>query len=146
MKAPSEVNIVIGTIGQDAHVVGATILAHALREAGFNVAHIGAVCSQEEFVNATKETAADSVWVSSLYGMGLLDCQGLRERLTEAGLGHILLYVGGLLVATELPWDKTERRFKEMGFDRVYPPGTRPEVPIADLKKDLGLEPASSVV
>ena len=140
MKKPSEVNVVLGTIGSDAHVVGATLLAHALREAGFNVTHIGAVCSQEEFVNAAKETAADSVWVSSLYGMGLLDCEGLKDRLTEAGLGHVLLYAGGLLVATELTWEETGRRFKEIGFDRVYPPATRPEVPIADLKKDLGIK------
>jgi len=140
MKKPSEVNVVMGTIGSDAHIVGATILAHALRETGFNVTHIGSVCTQEEFVNAAKETAADSVWVSSLYGMGLLDCEGLREKLVEAGLGHVLLYIGGLLIATELTWGETAKRFKDMGFDRVYPPRTYPEVPIADLKKDLGIE------
>ena len=26
------------------------------------------------------------------------------------------------------------QRFKEMGFDKVYPPGTSPETTIADLK------------
>jgi len=131
--------VVIGTIGSDAHIVGATILTHALKKAGFNVHHIGAICSQEEFVNAAKETAADSVWVSSLYGMGLLDCEGLKEKLVEAGLGHVLLYVGGLLTATELTWEETERRFKDMRFDRVYPSSTKPDKPIADLKKDLGI-------
>ncbi|MBA7705279.1 Glutamate mutase sigma subunit [subsurface metagenome] len=131
--------VVIGTIGSDCHIVGATILAYALREAGFNVHHIGAICSQEEFVNAAKETAADAVWVSSLYGMGLLDCVGLKESLVEAGLGHVTLYVGGLLTATELAWEETERRFKDMGVDRVYPSATKPDKPIADLKKDLGI-------
>ena len=131
--------VVLGTIGSDCHVVGATLLAHALREAGFNVAHIGAICTQEEFADAAKETAADAIWVSSLYGMGLLDCEGLKEKLIEAGLGHVLLYVGGLLIATELPWEETEKRFKDMGFNRVYPPGTTPDKPIADLKKDLAI-------
>ena len=140
MKKPEEVNIVIGTIGSDAHIVGATLLTHSLRESGFNVTHIGAVCSQEEFVNAAKETAADSIWVSSLYGMGLIDCEGLKDKLVESGLGKVLLYIGGLLVATKLDWEETENRFKEMGFDRVYPPGTLPETPVADLKKDLGIE------
>jgi methylaspartate mutase sigma subunit len=139
MKKPEEVNIVIGTIGSDAHIVGATLLSHALRESGFNVTHIGAVCSQEEFVNAAMETAADSIWVSSLYGMGLIDCEGLKDKLVEAGLGKALLYIGGLLVATARDWEETENRFKRMGFDRVYPPGTLPEKPIADLKNDLGI-------
>ena len=131
--------VVLGTIGSDCHVVGATLLAHALREAGFNVAHLGAICTQEEFINAAEETAADAIWVSTLYGMGLLDCEGLKEKLIEAGLGHVLLYVGGLLIATELPWEETEKRFKDMGFNRVYPPGTTPDKPIADLKKDLAI-------
>ncbi len=132
--------VILGTIGSDCHVVGATLLAHALRQAGLNVVHLGAICSQEEFVDAARETAADAVWVSSLYGMGLLDCEGLKEKMVEAGLGDVLLYVGGLLVATELPWEETEKRFKDMGFNRVYPPGTTADKPIADLKKDLGMQ------
>ena len=135
----SKKTVVIGTVGSDAHIVGATLLAHALREAGLNVVHIGAICSQEEFINAAKETAADAIWISSLYGMGLLDCEGFKAKLIEAGLDHVLLYIGGLLTATELSWEETERRFKDMGFNRVYPPGTMPEKPIADLKKDLAI-------
>ena len=131
--------VVLGTIGSDCHVVGATLLTHALREAGLHVVHLGAICTQEEFVDAARETAADAIWVSSLYGMGLLDCEGLKDKLIEAGLEHVLLYVGGLLVATELPWEETEKRFKDMGFNRVYPPGTTPDKPIADLKKDLAI-------
>ncbi|MFC1980858.1 methylaspartate mutase subunit S [Chloroflexota bacterium] len=129
--------VVLGTIGYDAHIVGATLLAHALREAGFNVIHLGSIVTQEEFVDAAKETAADAICVSSIYGMGLLDCEGFKDKLVEAGLGQVILYIGGLLTATELTWEETERRFKEMGFDRVYPPGTLPDRPIADLKKDL---------
>ena len=135
----SKKTVVLGTIGSDCHVVGATLLAHALREAGLHVVHLGAICTQEEFVDAARETAADAIWVSSLYGMGLLDCEGLKDKLIEAGLEHVLLYVGGLLVATELPWEETEKRFKDMGFNRVYPPGTTPDKPIADLKKDLAI-------
>ena len=131
--------VIIGTIGLDAHIVGATILAHALREAGFNVIHLGAIVTQEEFVNATKETAAVAICVSSIYGMGLLDCEGFKDKLIEAGLDHVKLYVGGLLTAAKLDWEETERRFKELGFDRVYPPGTLPDRPIADLRKDLAV-------
>jgi methylaspartate mutase sigma subunit len=36
-------------------------------------------------------------------------------------------------------WEPTEKKFLDMGFDRVYPPGTLPETSIKDLKHDLGL-------
>ena len=34
-------------------------------------------------------------------------------------------------------FDEVEKRFHAMGFDRVFGPGTAPEVTIAALKKDL---------
>ena len=38
------------------------------------------------------------------------------------------------------PFDEVEKRFKEMGFDRSFPPGTPPEVDIEALKQDLHVE------
>lgn len=131
--------VVLGTIGADAHVVGIWILRRALTEAGFKVAYLGAVVPQQEFIDAAVETKADAILVSSVYGMGVLDCEGMREKCIEAGLKDILLYVGGILIATEEDWAKTEKRFQDMGFNRVYPPQTLPSTAIADLKKDLGI-------
>ena len=51
------------------------------------------------------------------------DCRGLREKCNEAGLNHILLYVGGNIVVGKQPFDEVEARFKKMGFDRVFGPG-----------------------
>jgi len=93
--------------------------------------------SQEEFIEAAIESAADAILVSSLYGHGELDCQGFREKCDEAGLKGILLYVGGNIVVGKQPFEEVEKRFKEMGFDRVFGPGTPPEVTIEALRKDL---------
>lgn len=131
-------NLVIGTIGHDAHVIGAYVLTYALREAGFNVVNLGAMVSQEEFVAAAVETKADAILVSSLYGMGILDCEGLRDKMDEAGLQNVLLYAGGILTTEEQPWEEVALRFEKMGFKRAYPPGTMPDEFIADLKKDIG--------
>ena len=131
--------VVLGTIGVDAHVVGIYILRRALIEAGFKVAYLGAVVPPQDFIDAAVETKASSIWISSLYGMGMLDAADIKDRCTEAGLGTILLYIGGMLVATDEDWSITEKRFKDMGFDQVYPPRTLPSVPIADLKQDLGI-------
>jgi methylaspartate mutase sigma subunit len=133
--------VVLGTMGSDAHVVGIYILRQALTEAGFEVAYLGSVVSQEEFIGAAIETKADAIWVSSLYGMALLDVEGFRDKCTEAGLKDIILYIGGLLTSTDEGWEWTEKQFKALGFNRIYPPETLPAIPIADLKKDLGIQP-----
>ena len=104
--------LVIGVIGADVHAVGIQILDHAFEEAGFDVTNLGVMVSQEEYIAAAVET----------------------------GLNHILLYVGGNIVVGKQPFDEVEARFKKMGFDRVFGPGTAPEETIKALKEDLGLQ------
>lgn len=131
--------IVLGVIGSDCHAVGNKILDHSLTGAGFNVINIGVLSPQEDFINAAIETNAEAILVSSLYGHGEIDCRGLREKCDEAGLSGILLYAGGNLVVGKQDWDSVEKRFLDMGFNRVYAPGTSPDVSISDLKKDLNV-------
>ena len=52
----------------------------------------------------------------------------------------ILLYVGGNIVVGKQPFNEVEARFKKMGFDRVFGPGTPPEETIKALKEDLKVE------
>ncbi len=136
-------NIVIGTIGADAHMIGAWVLQKALAKAGFGVTFLGAVVPQVDFVNAAIETNADAILVSSMYGMGIIDCEGLRDKCTEAGLKDIVLYAGGTVAAPlELKknWPAIEKRFSEMGFDRVFPNTVKVAEVIAILKSDLGMD------
>lgn len=130
--------LVIGVIGADVHAVGNKILYHAFTEAGFDVVNLGVMVSQEEYIAAAIESAADAIVVSSLYGHGELDCRGLREKCDEAGLAGILLYVGGNIVVGKQPFDQVKKRFRAMGFDRVFGPGTPPETTIDALREDLG--------
>lgn len=133
--------VVTGVIGADCHIVGNRILQMALEEAGFKVVSLGIMVAQEEFVKAAVETNADAVLVSSLYGQGELDCQGLRDKFEEAGLGRIHLVVGGNLVVGKQEWGGVEKRFRAMGFDRVYPPGVDLRQVISELRQDLGVSP-----
>lgn len=137
--------LVIGVIGADVHAVGNKILYYAFTQAGFNVTNLGVMVSQEEYIGAAIETGADAIVVSSLYGHGELDCRGLREKCDEAGLGGVLLYVGGNIVVGKQPFDEVEKRFLAMGFDRVFGPGTPPEVTISALMEDLGVTECSAI-
>lgn len=129
--------LVTGVIGADTHIVGNRILSLALEKAGFEVVALGALTPAEDFVRAAIETDADAIMVSSLYGQGELDCRGFRDLCIEAGLDDILIYVGGNLVVGRQDWADVERRFLEMGIDRVFPPGTRSEDVIERLNADF---------
>ena len=129
--------MVLGVIGADVHAVGNQILNFAFTQAGFNVVNLGVMVSQEEFIEAAIESGAGAIVVSSLYGHGELDCRGLRDKCDEAGLKGILLYVGGNIVVGKQPFEEVEKRFHAMGFDKVFGPGTAPEVTIAELIKDF---------
>ena len=69
----------------------------------------------------------------------------LFRSCQEAGLGDILLYIGGVLITDPEEWDKTRSIFLDMGFDRVYPPETTAEQPIEDLFADLELKYSSVI-
>lgn len=133
----SKVKVVLGVIGADCHAVGNKILNHAITAAGYEVVNLGVLVSQEEFVNAAIETDAKAILVASLYGHGEIDCRGLKDRCREAGIGDILLYVGGNLVVGKADFTKVEKKFLEMGYDRVYAPGTLPDEVTTDLKNDM---------
>lgn len=132
--------IILGVIGADVHSVGNKILDYAFSQSGFNVINLGVMVSQQEFIDAAVETNASAILISSLYGHGELDCKGLRDKCEEAGIGDILLYAGGNLVVGKTPYEEVEKRFKEMGFDRVFPPGTSPETGIECLVKDIEIK------
>ena len=130
--------VVIGVIGADVHAVGNKIIDYVLSDRGYNVINIGVLSSQEDFINAAIETDAKAILVSSLYGHGEMDCRFFKEKCEEAGLGHVKLYVGGNIVVGKQDFGEVETRFKKMGFDRVYAPGTKIELALDDLREDIG--------
>ena len=130
-------NVITGVIGEDVHIIGIRIMEYALGEAGFHVVPLGSQVSQNEYIDAAVETNADAILVSSLSGHAETLVPGLREKCQEAGLNDVLLYLGGYLLIGETVWDMVETKFKNLGFDRVYPPGTTPTKAIADLETDI---------
>jgi len=126
-------NIVLGVIGSDAHVVGITLLEHALQDAGHDVTNIGVQSSQQEFIDAAESVDADAILVSSLYGHAEQDCQGFHERLAESDVEPVT-YIGGNL---SVGAGTDEQIFYEMGFDGVYSQETSVDAVIEDLATDL---------
>lgn len=129
--------VVLGVLGVDAHVVGNKIMARALEDAGFRVVNIGIFSSQEDFIRAAIESAAEAILVGSLCGHGEMECRNFRENCVEAGIGDIHMVVGGNLVIGRQPWEEVEKSFLKMGFNRAYPPGVSPKQVAEELKENL---------
>ena len=129
--------VITGTVGEDSHSIGTRLLSRVLKENGFKVVELGGLTSPEEFIHAAKETDADAILMSSLYGMAELDLAGFKEACIEAGLQDVLLYLGGYLMVGRHDWSEAESRLKALGFDRVYPPEIDLDKAIEDLRSDL---------
>jgi methylaspartate mutase S subunit len=129
--------VITGTVGKDAHVIGTKILSRALRDAGFNVVELGILTPPEEFIRAALDSRADAILMSSLYGMAEMDVKGFKGKCIEAGLDDVILYIGGILGVGRHDFKDDEVKFKNMGFDRVYPPEADLKGAIADLWADL---------
>ena len=137
-----ELTLITGTVGQDSHVIGTKILSRFLREQGFKVVELGGLTPSEEFIKAAQETAADGILISSMYGMAELDLAEFKAKCAEAGLGDVLLYLGGYLAigreaAGRQDFAPVEAKYKKMGFDRVFPTEVDLDTVLADLKSDF---------
>ena len=137
MNSQPSYAIIIGVIGSDCHAVGNKILENVFARHGFRVVNLGVMVSQEEFIGAALETGARAILVSSLYGQGELDCEGLRAKLLEKGLDKMTLYVGGNLVIGKQAFAEVEAKFKAMGYDRVFAPTADLETVAAQLRQDI---------
>jgi methylaspartate mutase sigma subunit len=137
-EALSKGTVVTGVIGDDVHVIGIRLMEYALRQTGFTVVSLGPLAQPKEFIEAAIETAADALFISSLNGHAELYLPGLRGACVEAGIGDILIFAGGQLTIRRPDWADVERRFvNEIGLSRVYPSDVSPDVPIADLGRDI---------
>jgi len=129
--------VITGTVGEDSHSIGTRLLSRVLKDNGFKVVELGGLTSPEEFIHAARETDADAILMSSLYGMAEIDLVGFKEACVEAGLEDVILYLGGYLMVGRHDWSDAEKRFKALGFDRVYPPEIDLDKAIDDLRSDL---------
>lgn len=129
--------VILGVIGSDCHAVGNKIIENALEREGIKVINLGVMVSQDEFIDAAIETGARAILVSSIYGHGEIDCDGLRSRCIERGLDRILLYVGGNLVIGKREFAEVETLFKGMGYDRVFAPSVDLAAVAQLLKQDI---------
>jgi len=112
------VRVLVGKPGLDGHDRGAKVVAHALRDAGFEVIYSGLKRTPEEIVAEAVQEDVDVIGLSVLSGAHLTLSRKVLDRLREAGAGDIALVVGGTIPARDV------EALAAMGVRRVFPMGT----------------------
>ncbi len=106
--------ILLAKTGLDGHWRGPSVVAHALRDAGFEVIMIG-MSTVDEIVQAAVDEDVDLVGLS--IGGHVEIAERAIESLREEGIDKPI-FAGGVVP----PWAK--RRLEALGVE-VYPPGSQ---------------------
>ncbi len=109
--------VLVTKIGLDGHDRGSRIVAAACRDAGMEVIYTPPWQSIPAVVKLALEEDIDVVGISSLATDHLI-VPKLMKALREAGLGHVVVVVGGIVP------DNEEVLLIESGVREVFHPGS----------------------
>ncbi len=115
---PHTIRVVIAKPGLDGHDRGAKVIAHALRDAGMEVIYTGLRQTPEQIVAAALQEDADVIGLSILSGAHMHICPRMMELLREKGLEDVLVVLGGIIPAVDVPL------LEAMGVRGIFLPGT----------------------
>ncbi len=111
--------ILIAKLGLDAHTIGVTVLAHALRDAGMEVIYSGLKQTPEMVVQTAIQEDVDVVGLSSLSGAHMRHFPRVVELLCEQGAGDKLVIGGGVIP------DEDVVELKGRGVAEIFTMGTQ---------------------
>ena len=118
MDQERRIRVLVAKPGLDGHERGARVVAYGLRDAGFEVIYTGLRQTADQIVAAAVQEDVDVVGLSILSGAHLSLTGKVMDRLREKEAGDIMVLVGGIIPAEDIP------KLKEMGIAGVFTAGT----------------------
>ncbi len=119
--------ILLSKPGLDGHDVGVKVLAHALKDAGFEVVYTGLRKSPEEIVKMAIDKNVDVIGLSILSGTHNIITQRIKDVMAANNL-HIPWVVGGNIPAQDV------QPLLKLGPNAVFATGTRVDDVVAYFK------------
>ncbi len=113
-----KLRVVIAKPGLDGHDRGAKVIARALRDAGMEVIYTGLRQTPEMIASAALQEDADVIGLSILSGAHNHIAPRLMELLKGKGLDDVLVVIGGIIPAVDIP------KLKDIGVKGIFLPGT----------------------
>ncbi len=115
--------ILLAKPGLDGHDRGAKVIAHALKDAGFEVIYTGLHQTVEMIVNSAIQESADVIGLSIMSGAHIPICEKLFKLLRDKGAEDIIVLVGGVIPSKDI------NLLKSLGVSEVFPGGSDPQAP-----------------
>ncbi len=106
----------VGKPGLDGHSNGAEQIALRAQNAGFDVIYRGIRQTPEEIAELALNEAADLVGLSILSGSHMVLAEAVLAALTERGLGHLPVIIGGIIPPADAA------KLQAMGIAAVFTP------------------------
>ena len=110
--------VLLSKPGLDGHDVGVKVLAHGLKEAGFEVFYTGLRKSIDEIVNMAEEVNADIIGLSILSGTHIILAQKMKEEIEKRKL-YIPWVVGGNIPSKDID------ELMNLGARQAFATGTK---------------------
>ncbi len=127
--------VLLAKPGLDGHDRGAKVIAHALKDAGFEVIYTGLHQTVDMIAQAAVQEDADVIGLSIMSGAHIPICTKLIALLKEKGAGDIPVIVGGVIPSKDIP------TLKEMGVAEVFPGGSDIDAPVVFLRNHFNMTP-----
>lgn len=127
-----QIKVIVSQLGIDAHDRGMLIVSRALRDAGMEVVYLGANNTVEQIVRVAVQEDADVVGVSSHGESHLVLAPKLVRRLKEEGLADVLVVLGGLILADDIPI------MKKAGISEVFTEGAKLDDIVKYIEDNVG--------
>jgi len=131
MAAIATPRILLAKPGLDGHDRGAKVVAHALKDAGFEVIYTGLHQTVEMIVQAAIQEDVDVIGLSIMSGAHIPICRKLVNLLKDKGAQDITVLVGGVIPSRDIPV------LKDMGIAGVFPGGSDIDAPAAFVREQL---------
>jgi methylmalonyl-CoA mutase C-terminal domain/subunit len=114
-----KIRVLVAKLGLDAHTIGVTVLAQAMRDAGMEVIYSGLKQTPEMVVQTAIQEDVDVVGLSSLSGAHMRHFPKVVALLAEKGAGDKLVIGGGVI-----PQEDVEA-LKERGMGEIFTMGSK---------------------
>lgn len=135
MALGSKRRILLAKPGLDGHDRGAKVIAHALKDAGFEVIYTGLHQTVEMIVESAIQEDVDVIGLSIMSGAHIPICRKLFKLLHERKAEDIMVLVGGVIPSKDIP------ALRELGVAAVFPGGSDIDAAAVFLREQTELNP-----
>ena len=127
----TRIRVLVAKPGLDGHDRGAKVIARARRDAGMDVIYTGLRQTPEMIAEAALQEDVAVVGLSILSGAHMALVPRILELLRANGLGHVRLFVGGIIP------DEDAAALKALGVAGIYGPGASMQTVVDDVRASV---------